>query len=87
MSRLRVHSFSISIDDFGVGPNQDLENPLGVGRAEMGTDPPAKFRTLTQPLPEGEEIRWSRWKSKGKPELIGSQNRQRKEGESRGIKE
>ena len=31
MSRLRVHSFSISIDGFGAGPNQDLENPLGVG--------------------------------------------------------
>jgi len=31
MSRLRVHSFSISIDGYGAGPNQDLENPLGVG--------------------------------------------------------
>ena len=31
MSKLRVHSFSISIDGFGAGPNQDLENPLGVG--------------------------------------------------------
>jgi hypothetical protein len=24
MSQLRVHTFSISIDDFGAGPNQDL---------------------------------------------------------------
>jgi dihydrofolate reductase len=31
MSLLRVHSFSISIDGFGAGPSQDLENPLGVG--------------------------------------------------------
>jgi hypothetical protein len=31
MSKLRVSSFSISIDGFGVGPNQDTENPLGVG--------------------------------------------------------
>lgn len=31
MSKLRVHSFSISIDGFGAGPNQDLQNPLGVG--------------------------------------------------------
>jgi dihydrofolate reductase len=31
MSKLRVHSFSISIDGYGAGPNQDLENPLGVG--------------------------------------------------------
>jgi dihydrofolate reductase len=30
MSKLRVHSFSISIDGYGAGPNQDLQNPLGV---------------------------------------------------------
>jgi len=35
MSRLRVLSFSISIDGFGAGPNQDLENPLGVNGPEM----------------------------------------------------
>jgi dihydrofolate reductase len=29
--RLRVHCFSISIDGYGAGPDQDLENPLGVG--------------------------------------------------------
>ena len=31
MSRVRVHSFAISVDGYGAGPNQDLENPLGVG--------------------------------------------------------
>jgi dihydrofolate reductase len=31
MARLRVHAFSISIDGYGAGPNQDLDNPLGVG--------------------------------------------------------
>jgi dihydrofolate reductase len=31
MSKLRVHSFSISIDGYGAGPDQDLEHPLGVG--------------------------------------------------------
>jgi len=31
MSKLRVSSFSISIDGYGAGPNQDLDNPLGVG--------------------------------------------------------
>jgi len=31
MSRLRVLSFSISLDGFGAGPHQDLNNPLGVG--------------------------------------------------------
>ncbi|HJV59720.1 MAG TPA: dihydrofolate reductase family protein [Albitalea sp.] len=31
MSRLRVNSFSMSIDGFGAGPAQSLEHPLGVG--------------------------------------------------------
>src|SRR5437773_7167553 len=35
MSRLRVHSFSISIDGYGAGPSQDLQNPLGVGGPEL----------------------------------------------------
>ena len=35
MSKLRVHSFSISIDGYGAGPNQDLQNPLGVGGPEL----------------------------------------------------
>ena len=35
MSKLKVHTFSISIDGFGAGPNQDLEHPLGVGGPEM----------------------------------------------------
>lgn len=35
MSRLRVLCFSMSIDGFGAGPNQSLEQPLGVGGPEM----------------------------------------------------
>jgi dihydrofolate reductase len=31
MSKLRVNCFSVSLDGFGAGPNQSLENPLGVG--------------------------------------------------------
>jgi dihydrofolate reductase len=31
MPRLRVQSFSVSLDGYGAGPNQDLNNPLGVG--------------------------------------------------------
>jgi dihydrofolate reductase len=31
MSKLRVHSFAISVDGYGAGPNQDLANPIGVG--------------------------------------------------------
>jgi dihydrofolate reductase len=31
MSKVRVQSFSISLDGFGAGPDQSLANPLGVG--------------------------------------------------------
>ena len=31
MSKLRIHSFSISLDGYGAGPDQDLDNPLGRG--------------------------------------------------------
>jgi dihydrofolate reductase len=31
MSKLRVHCFAISLDGYGAGPNQSLENPLGAG--------------------------------------------------------
>jgi dihydrofolate reductase len=31
MLKLRVHNFAISLDGYGAGPNQDLDNPLGVG--------------------------------------------------------
>ena len=31
MTRVRVASFSISLDGYGAGPNQDIDDPLGVG--------------------------------------------------------
>ena len=31
MSRLRVNAFGISIDGYGAGPDQALDNPMGVG--------------------------------------------------------
>jgi dihydrofolate reductase len=31
MPKLRLNCFSISVDGYGAGPNQDLTNPLGVG--------------------------------------------------------
>lgn len=37
MSRLRVNAFSISIDGYGAGPCQDLDNPLGVGGTALHT--------------------------------------------------
>jgi dihydrofolate reductase len=35
MPRLRVQSFAISLDGFGAGPAQSLENPLGRGGLEL----------------------------------------------------
>jgi dihydrofolate reductase len=35
MTRLRVASLSISLDGFGAGPDQSLENPLGFGGAQL----------------------------------------------------
>ena len=43
MSKLRVHSFSISIDGYGAGPGQDLENPIG---RETNAGPPCDFPIL-----------------------------------------
>jgi dihydrofolate reductase len=31
MTKLRVNAFGISLDGYGAGPNQSLENPLGIG--------------------------------------------------------
>ena len=31
MTKVRVQSFTISLDGFGAGPNQSLDNPLGAG--------------------------------------------------------
>jgi dihydrofolate reductase len=35
VSKLRVHTFSVSIDGFGAGLHQDLQNPLGVRGPEL----------------------------------------------------
>ena len=35
MSKVRVAAFSISLDGFGAGPSQDLQNPLGVAGLEL----------------------------------------------------
>ena len=34
-SKLRVHGFGVSLDGFGAGPDQDLENPLGVNGPDI----------------------------------------------------
>ena len=37
MSRVRVESFSVSIEGFGAGPDQDLEHPLGQNGEKLHT--------------------------------------------------
>jgi dihydrofolate reductase len=35
MPKLRVQSFAMSLDGYGAGPNQDLQNPLGVNGPDL----------------------------------------------------
>jgi dihydrofolate reductase len=35
MSKLRVHTFALSVDGYGAGPGQDLEHPLGIGGVSL----------------------------------------------------
>ena len=48
MSQLRVESFTISLDGFGAGPNQSLDNPLGIGgqHCTAGPSRPGRFSKM-----------------------------------------
>ncbi|KAB2935161.1 MAG: dihydrofolate reductase [Leptonema illini] len=35
MTRVRVESFSVSLDGYGAGPDQSLDNPLGIGGPDL----------------------------------------------------
>jgi dihydrofolate reductase len=35
MTQVRVEGFTVSIDGYGAGPNQDINNPLGVGGTDL----------------------------------------------------
>lgn len=35
MTRVRVESFTISLDGYGAGPNQNINDPLGVGGTDL----------------------------------------------------
>lgn len=35
MTRVRVESFTISLDGYGAGPHQDIDNPMGIGGNEL----------------------------------------------------
>ena len=55
MSKLRVQSFAVSVDGYGAGPNQNLQNPLGVRGPElMEWFFPTRLWRKMQDLGEGE---------------------------------
>ncbi len=56
MSKLRVDSFSISLDGYACGPDQSLESPLGVGGETLHEWflPTETFRTQVLGLSDGE---------------------------------
>lgn len=35
MTRVGVESFTISLDGYGAGPSQDINNPLGIGGTDL----------------------------------------------------
>lgn len=35
MTRVRVNGFTLSLDGYGAGPNQDINNPLGIGGTDL----------------------------------------------------
>jgi dihydrofolate reductase len=35
MTRVRVEGFTISLDGYGAGPNQDMDHPLGIGGPDL----------------------------------------------------
>lgn len=49
MTQVRVESFSVSIDGYGAGPNQDRNNPLGVGGEDLHQI--ARKKKLTKSFP------------------------------------
>ena len=53
MSKLRVACFALSLEGFGAGPNQTLENPLGVGGLALH-DWVFRTRTFQKMYGEGE---------------------------------
>ena len=52
MPKLRVHNFAISLDGYAAGPNQSLDNPLGVGGERLHE---WVFATRTVRQMQGEE--------------------------------
>ena len=50
MTRVRVEGFTISLDGYGAGPNQDIRNPLGVGGTRIGPVVSPDTHVTTDPI-------------------------------------
>ena len=47
MTKLRVHCFAISLDGYGAGPDQSVDNPLGVGGVALHVQADVRRRRRT----------------------------------------
>ena len=67
MTRVRVDSFTISLDGYGAGPHQSLENPLGMGAGSLHEwfYPTRTFRTNVLGQDGGTTGPDDAWASKG----------------------
>ena len=56
MTRVRIEGFTVSLDGYGAGPNQDIDNPLGVGGGELHQwlFPTRTFQRMVVGKPDGE---------------------------------
>jgi dihydrofolate reductase len=66
MAKLRVHNFSVSLDGYAAGPDQGLENPLGVGGEQLHewVFATRSFRRM-EGMDGGEENADDRWAALG----------------------
>jgi dihydrofolate reductase len=48
MSKIKITNFTISLDGFGAGTNQSIQEPLGIGGEELHTwmFPTKRFRAM-----------------------------------------
>ena len=70
MPKLRVHNFAISLDGYAAGPNQDVDNPLGVGGPRLHEWGPIVNRKANQ-VRISASVRWQQ--ASGCPYLFHSE--------------
>jgi hypothetical protein len=56
MPKLRVHTFAISLDRYGAGPDQGVDNPLGKGGTALH-----EWFYPTRTFQHVRQGRWDHW--------------------------